>query len=65
MDCVPLLPPDDSIAMQAVLNRFSFPVRLGGHGFINSEATHEATYAASMVYCGPMDAQRCSYSWYF
>jgi hypothetical protein len=34
------------------LNRFSFPVRLGGHGFINSEATHEAAYA-------------CSYSWYF
>ena len=54
MDCVPLLPPHDSIAMRAVLNRFFLPVRLGGDGFINSEATREAAYAASMIYCGPM-----------
>ncbi len=54
MDCVPLLPPEDSIAMRAVLNRFFLPVRLGGDGFINSEATREAAYAASMLYCGPL-----------
>jgi len=54
MDCVPLLPPHDSIAMRAVLNRFFLPVRLGGDDFINSEATREAAYAASMIYCGPM-----------
>jgi hypothetical protein len=43
MDCVPLLPPDDSIAM-----------RLRRDAFINSEATREPAYAASMIYCGPM-----------
>ena len=54
MDCVPLLPPEDSIAMRAVLNRLFLSVRLGGDGFINSEATCEAVYAASMLYCGPL-----------
>ena len=54
MDCVPLLPPHDSIAMRAVLNRFFLPVRLGGDGYINSEATREDAYAASMIYCEPM-----------
>ena len=33
---------------------FFLPVRLGGDGFLNSEATREAAYAASMIYCGPM-----------
>ncbi len=27
---------------------------LGGDGFIYSEATREAAYAAAMIYCGPM-----------
>ena len=40
--------------MRAVLNRFFLPVRLGGDGFINSEATREAAYAASMIYRGPL-----------
>ena len=34
----PLLPPNDSIVMRAVLNRFFLPVRLGGDGFINVQA---------------------------
>ena len=38
--------------MRAVLNRLFLPVRLGGDGFFNS--THEAAYAASMLYCGPL-----------
>ena len=54
MDCVPLLPPEDSIAMRAVLNHIFLPVRLGGDGFINSETTCETAYTASVLDCGPL-----------
>ena len=30
------------------------PCELSSIGFINSEATREAAYAAAMIYCGPM-----------
>ena len=47
------LPPEHSVPMQAVLNRFHLPIRLGGDGFSNTEEIREAAYVASLLQCAP------------
>ena len=47
------LPPENSILMRAVLNRFHLAIRLGGDGFSKTEEIREVAYVASILQCAP------------
>ena len=47
------LPPEQSVPMKAVLNRFHLVFRLGGDCFSNTEEIREVAYAASLLQCAP------------
>jgi hypothetical protein len=47
------LPPEHSVLMKEVLNRFHLAIRLGGDGFSNTEEIRESAYVASLLQCAP------------